>query len=199
MTTPCQERDGRLSLMNDLRLYLFGLPRIEYQGHPIKIERRKALALAAYLACAEHRQSRDILADLLWPNLDRDHARSALRSALLALTTPVATNWIEADRATLGLKHDIAWVDVRAFSTALAGRATHGHSVTAVCEQCIALYEEAILLYQSGFMAGFYVSDSADFDAWQFAQREWLRREFADMLCHRVEIEHPRLGMERGI
>ena len=182
MTTPCQERDGRLSLMNDLRLYLFGLPRIEYQGHPLKIERRKAIALAAYLACAEHRQSRDILADLLWPNLDRDHARSALRSALLALTTPVATNWIEADRATLGLKHDIAWVDVRAFSTALAGRATHGHSVTAVCERCIALYEEAILLYQSGFMAGFYVSDSADFDAWQFAQREWLRREFADML-----------------
>lgn len=168
--------------MDDLRLYLFGLPRIEYNGSPIKIERRKSLALAAYLACAEHRQSRDVLADLLWPDLDRDHGRTALRSALLALTTPIPFDWIEADRATLALNWNVVWTDLRAFSALLSGRESHGHNPRVVCERCVVLYEQAIALYQSGFMAGFDVPDCADFADWQMAQREWLRREFADML-----------------
>jgi len=58
-----------------LRLYLFGLPRIEYQGNPVRIARRKAVALAAHLALADYPQSRDVVADLLWPDLDRDHRR----------------------------------------------------------------------------------------------------------------------------
>lgn len=168
--------------MNDLRLYLFGLPRIEYQGHPIKIERRKALALVAYLACAEHRQHRDTLANLFWPGLDRDHGRSALRSALLALTTPIAIDWIEADRTTVGLSFGVVWVDVRTFSGELSHRDSHGHSATTICQQCIAHCQQAITLYQTGFMTGFFLSDCADFDNWQALQRESLRREFADML-----------------
>ena len=87
--------------MADVRLYLFGTPRLEYQGNLIKIERRKALALVAYLALAEGSQSRDVLAALLWPEQDDDHARSSLRSTLRALTTPITADWIQADRTTL--------------------------------------------------------------------------------------------------
>lgn len=168
--------------MDNVRLYLLGLPRIEFNGSPIKVERRKSLALAAYLACAEHRQSRDALADLLWPELDREHGRTTLRSALLALTTPVTLDWIEADRTTLALKWDVVWTDLREFSALLSARESHGHNLAVVCEQCVALYEQAIALYQSGFMTGFDLADCADFVSWQMAQREWLRREFADSL-----------------
>lgn len=65
--------------MNNVRLYLLGSPHIEFQGHPIRIERRKAIALAAYLQCAVYRQSCNVLAEMLWPDLDREHGRSALR------------------------------------------------------------------------------------------------------------------------
>lgn len=168
--------------MDTVRFYLFGSPHIEYQGHPVRIERRKAIALAAYLACAEYRQSRDVLADMFWPDLDRDHGRSALRSALLALTTPISVDWIAADRTTVGLKRDVVWVDIHAFTSALSGSDAHGHSVATLCAQCAPQFEQAIGSYQSGFMIGFNLLDCADFEHWQVSQREWLRREFADAL-----------------
>ena len=170
-----------MSQANELRLHLFGLPQLEFQGRQVKVARRKAVALAAYLALADHRQSRDVIVNLLWPELDHDHGRSALRSTLLALTTPVPLTWIDADRTTVGLKRDTVWVDVRAFTDLLSGRESHGHALDAVCDQCAALYKQASALYQSDFMAGFSLSDSVDYDDWQLAQREWLRREFADI------------------
>ncbi|HEU4784985.1 MAG TPA: NB-ARC domain-containing protein [Ktedonobacterales bacterium] len=168
--------------MDNVRLYLFGSPHVEFQGHPVKIERRKAIALAAHLACAEYRQSRDVLADMFWPDLDRDHGRSALRSALLALSTPITVDWIEADRTTVGLKRDAVWVDIHTFSTSLSGDDTHGHSVASLCAQCAPQVEQAIGSYQSGFMMGFSLSDCVDFENWQISQRESLRRELADAL-----------------
>ena len=168
--------------MSELRLYLLGLPRLEYDGQPIKIARRKAAALAAFLALADHRQSRETVADLLWPELDRDHGRSALRSTLRSLTTLIPFEWIEADRASLRLKPEAIWVDVRAFSGLLAESATHGHSSDSVCDQCVTLYRQAIALYQADFMQGFTLDDSVDYDDWQMEQREWLRRELADLL-----------------
>ena len=51
--------------MSEVRLYLFGTPRIEYQGTPVKIERRKAFALVAYLALTGQPQSRDAVAAML--------------------------------------------------------------------------------------------------------------------------------------
>lgn len=167
--------------MDDVRLYLFGLPRLEFQGRLIKLERRKAMALAAYLALAPQRQSRDVLADLLWPDLDREHGRTALRSTLRTLTTPIESAWIEADRTSLMLRREAAWVDVHAFTALLAASEAHGHNANVVCDQCVPLYHQALELYQADFMAGFSLPDSADYDHWQRSEREWLRREYADI------------------
>jgi DNA-binding SARP family transcriptional activator len=169
--------------MTDLRIYLFGMPRIEYQGRVVKIERRKALALVACLALAEQPQSREVLAGLLWPDLDHEHARSALRSTLHTLTTPIPFEWIVTDRTTLELKRDAVWVDVNAFVALLNESSTHAHSRDDACETCVDLFRQAVALYQADLMAGFDVSDSAEYEDWQAAQRGWLRREYADIQC----------------
>jgi DNA-binding SARP family transcriptional activator len=167
--------------MTDLRLFLFGTPRLEYQGKPVKIERRKALALAAYLALAQQPQSRDVIASLLWPDQDESHARSSLRSTLRGLNTAAPVQWIQSDRATLALNKATVWVDVSAFIKLLSRSYTHEHSREEVCDECAALYHEAIDLYRADFMAGYQLADSAEFEDWQRTQQEWLRRELADV------------------
>jgi DNA-binding SARP family transcriptional activator len=69
--------------MGKVSLYLFGAPHIEADGASVKISRRKALALLAYLAADERAHSRESLAALLWPEWDTTSARTALRRVLV--------------------------------------------------------------------------------------------------------------------
>jgi DNA-binding SARP family transcriptional activator len=167
--------------MADVTLVLFGIPRIEYKGQTVRIARRKAFALAAYLALARGPQSRESIAGLLWPDLDDEHARTSLRSTLRALTSAVPAEWITADRSTLQLNPDAARVDVIAFEKLLAQSSLHPHSPGHACVDCVPLYEQAAALYQDHFLAGYFAADSAPFEDWQRIQYEWLRREFSDI------------------
>ena len=167
--------------MSEVRLCLFGMPRLEYQGTPLKIGRRKALALAAYLALTPQPQSREAVASLLWPELDDEHARSALRSALHTLMTPIPTGWIEANRTAVQLQHDRTWIDVQAFLALLSASEAHDHGPDSLCDVCVNLYTQAIALYQADFMEGFSLADTVEYDDWQLAQRQWLRREYAQL------------------
>lgn len=175
--------------MSELRLYLLGVPRIEYQGKPVKLDRRKGLALAAYLTLYPQPQSRDTLVDLLWPELDREHGRSALRSALRSLTMSVDSNWIDGDRAAIALNRTNMWSDASEFTRLLSETEAHNHPPDVVCEQCAELLKQAVALYAGDFMSGFSLKDSIDYDDWQMEQREWLRREFADVV-RRLSVFH---------
>jgi DNA-binding SARP family transcriptional activator len=168
--------------MGHLRLFLFGFPHIEYQGNPVEIERRKALALAAYLALSERPQSRDALADLLWPDLDQERARAALRSTLPTLTMLSPNAWLDADRTTITLKPEALWVDVRAFLDLLAQSRAQGCARETMDAECSRLLEQAVTLYEDDFLADFTLPNNADYDLWQMARREWLRREFGGVL-----------------
>jgi DNA-binding SARP family transcriptional activator len=167
--------------MKELQIFLFGMPRIEFHGNPVRIKRRKGLALVAYLALVDQRQSRETLASLFWPELDHEHARSALRSTLYSLTDSTSSVWIHSDAMTVSLKREMVWVDVNAFTELLLERDMHGHPRDIVCAKCIELYRQAIGLYRSDFLAGFNPSYSEEFDDWQRAQRQWLRWEYADI------------------
>lgn len=168
--------------MAAINLYLFGLPRIVYQGRAIEVKRRKAVALVAYLAFADLPQSRDMLATLLWPELDQEHARAALRSTLPALSARLPESWLVADRQTVRLNREAIWVDTREFLALLAQSRSHQHPPDTVCPECLSLLEYAIALYHDDFLAGFTLADSVEFDDWQAFQRGWLRREYAGAL-----------------
>lgn len=55
--------------MSALKLTLFGLPRLEREGQPVEVSRRKALAMLTYLAATGQTHSRDTLATLFWPEV----------------------------------------------------------------------------------------------------------------------------------
>src|SRR3989441_2645864 len=78
----------------------------------------RRFALLAYLAAATplgfHR--RDTLLALFWPELDQEHARTALRQALRVLRTALGSGvLVGRGDEDLGLDFDRVWCDVAAF------------------------------------------------------------------------------------
>ncbi len=173
--------------MAALHLNLFGAPELfigDGDGAmPIHFDTRKALALLTYLAVTGKGHTRDSLAALLWPEGDAEHARSALRRTLSALTTAIGAHQIEAGRQTIGLHPESTLIcDVARFQTAIAHSRGHGHPPAAPCSDCRRWLQEAAELYRGDFMAGFSLRDSLEFDDWQLIQAEHLRREHAAVL-----------------
>ena len=69
--------------MSRLSLFLLGPPRLQLDGDPVQIGRRKAVALLVYLALTRRRHSRDALATLFWPDYDQSSARAVSNTARL--------------------------------------------------------------------------------------------------------------------
>lgn len=173
--------------MADLKLLLFGAPRFEVQGQVIEGVRRKAAALAAYLALTDRPQTRDMLATLLWPDQDEESARTSLRSSLHNLNKLSPDEWMDADRLMVGIVSEKVDIDVRQFLDALTRTRSHLHADGRLCDECVAALNEAVDLYRDDFLAGFSLPDSIEFDNWQATQREWLNRECAGALRRLAE------------
>src|SRR5690349_11962721 len=117
-----------------LKIFLLGAPRVERGGVALEVDTRKAIALIVYLSVSRQAHSRDSLATLLWPEHDQSRARAVLRRTLSALNKALDGDWLEADRETIGLRHDDrTWLDVDKFADHLAECRTHGHAPAAVC------------------------------------------------------------------
>ena len=169
--------------MARLALHLFGTPRVALDGVPTPIQRRKALALLAYLAVTQQPHSRETLSTLFWPESDHTHARMSLRRHLSELNGALGMGRVVADRASVVFPHDSdAWVDVARFRELLAQCRSHGHPPKSACAGCLPLLEEAVALYDSDFLRGFTLADSPEFDEWQSYETEGLRSELASAL-----------------
>jgi DNA-binding SARP family transcriptional activator len=128
----------------------------------------KVLALLAYLVLAPpgRYQRRDRLVNLLWPELDQEHARAALRKAVFAIRRALGPNAVlSRGDEEIALASGALWCDVVEFNT----RADAGHLVRAF--ECCP--EGAELL------AGFHLSECNDFDQWLSAEREQFRERVA--------------------
>lgn len=179
--------------MSELKLFLFGEPQIEHSGTLLNIDRRKVFALLAYLALSEHRQSRDVLTALLWPDLAQERAHAALRTTLYALSARAVGDWLDKERTTLALNHETIWIDVTAFQTLIRQSRVHKHDSNTLCPECADFLNAAVDLYRADFMTGFSITESAEYDEWQTTEREWLRRELSYAL-RRLAAYYGELG-----
>lgn len=164
--------------MATLHIYLFGTPRVELDGVALHMERRKVMALLAYLAVATQSHSRDALATLLWPDYGQSEARAHLRRALSNLTKIIGKEWLEISRQQLGMADapDL-WIDVVEFEEAM-----YAAEEAADAQEQLTLLERAADLYTDDFLHGFSLSDSADFDDWQTIQAAQLRQQLLTIL-----------------
>jgi predicted ATPase/DNA-binding SARP family transcriptional activator len=169
--------------MPGLNVFLFGMPRVERDGAAVAVERRKTLALLTYLAVTRQPHGRDALATLLWPDLDGEHGRAALRRTLVEFNAAFGKGWVEVEGDQIALRAEPGLqVDVAQFHAALAQVASHSHPPYRLCDACLAHLTEAASLYTADFLAGFTLEDAAGFDDWQTFQTESLRLELAGAL-----------------
>src|SRR4029453_5035110 len=129
-----------------------------------------------HLALAERPRSREALCELLWPGHDTEHARGALRRTLSALRKAVGEEWIETrgDSVALLRAADLQ-LDVERFRELSAA------------DSSIERLTEAVTLLSGGFLEGFALRDSPDFDDWQIAEAGALERELASALKRLVD------------
>ena len=166
--------------MPEIRVSLFGYPRVECQGKTVTIPRRKALALLAYLCVTQSHHSRDVLASLLWPEEESAKSYAFLRNALWVLHQTPIEPWILATRHMVGLRADASlWVDVAEFRRLLQTCQRPKHSESALSAECADALRVAVDLARDRFLAGFTADDSRAFEEWQFSEADILSQELA--------------------
>ena len=166
-----------------LRLQLFGAASIHATGGreaTAALAQPKRMALLAYLAAAApygfHR--RDTLLALFWPEADKHHARTALRTAVHFLRRELGAGVIASRGAEeLGIDEARLRCDVPEFARKLAsGQVT-----------------EALALYRGDLLPGFFIPDAPGFERWLDEERLRLRGRAADAACTLAgRLEHDR-------
>jgi predicted ATPase/DNA-binding SARP family transcriptional activator len=169
--------------MSRYSLYLFGSPRLEVNGQPVNTDRRKALALLAYLAVNHQPHTREALAALFWPDYDPGKAFAYLRRTLWELNQLLGEGVVLAERETVELNPQAeVWLDVIEFWRCL----TQARSAPASRQSALL---RALELYQVDFLSNFHLKDAPDFDEWQFLETENLRRDLAGALQTLVDLD----------
>ncbi len=160
--------------MSELRIFLLGLPSLEVDGAPRGIRRRKVTALLAYLAMASRPYTRDEIAELFYPNKERDRAYAGLRQSLSYLKAAIGEGvWEAASQALSPICGHGVFLDVTEFRRHIS--LAHG-------ARELDHLRSAMELYRGAFLEGFFLGDSPAFEEWQSGQAEELRGECASAL-----------------
>ena len=169
--------------MHCLRILLLGAPRITLNNEPHTLNRRKSLALLAYLAIEPGPHSRDALATLLWPGYDQTSARSNLRRTLSLLIASIGQDWLDVERESVALPTCAGlFVDAVEFEKAVGACDAPDHEAGELDDACLERLHHAATLYRDDFLSGFTLADSESFDDWQRSVTEHLRRRLSEAL-----------------
>lgn len=156
-------------------LRVMGTPAVEHEGEPVRLERRKSLALLVYLRNQPHALARDHLAATLWPDQDTEHARASLRSALADLTRVLGADCIERTHDTL--RFDARFqipTDVDAISQPAQ-------------DSTLATLLERAALYRGPFLEGFDFPELPGFSEWVYFKRESAEQAMCRLLASATE------------
>jgi DNA-binding SARP family transcriptional activator/tetratricopeptide (TPR) repeat protein len=192
--------------MSIRRISLLGHPEVNLDGRPLRFKIKKALALVCYLAAERGSHPRRELAELLWPQSDEQHARTALRSALANLRKTLREDpardqeevrenrLLLVDGDLLGVEPRGIDLDLRKLEGAVElarseapGTSPGGSRGDAAVRRrdLIAHLEEASGVYRGEFMEGFSLEDVPEFELWLEAQRTRWHALFGE-LCERL-------------
>src|SRR5574342_880303 len=134
--------------MQSLRMYLFGLPRLERNRETLEVRRRKALALLVYLAVTGGPHSREALATMLWPENDESSALANLRRELSRVNQVLGAGLLEVKRLQVGFSAGAEiWLDVAVFRSNLQAARADDHAPEDHWEPCFARLKEAVARY----------------------------------------------------
>ncbi len=171
--------------MPRLELILLGPPLVRLDGQEFAWRTRKVLALIAFLALEEGRQSRERLTGLLWPDAEPEAGRNSLRNTLSSVRETLA-GFVMTDRQSVRFTHS---EDVHLDASELERAADSLRLETATVNQL----ETASRLYRGEFLEGFSLGDAEEFDAWLFERRRLYRRQLETVLEH-LTLLHEREG-----
>ena len=186
-------------------VHLFGYPQFFVDDRPVKVERKKTLALAAYLAietglsgspnrpgdaASEPGPStfkvcgREALAALFWPDCPAEKALAYLRQAVWDFTRAAGEEWLVKDHQSIGLNPKVAVdIDVSRFRAMFTRQNPSLQSEVASTAALLELNE----LYRNDFLAGFTLPGCPNFDEWQTLHTETLRLQITIVLEELVD------------
>ncbi len=140
----------------------------------------KRVALLVMLACASRRGlvRRDSLIGLLWPELDQDRGRHALRQSLYVLRKALGKDLVEArGDDEIGIRRDAVTCDAGEFER----EAKEGNA------------KAAMEWYCGDLLPGFFLHDAVEFERWLEAERIRLRR-MAAICCWQLAVDYEMAG-----
>jgi DNA-binding SARP family transcriptional activator len=158
--------------MPGLEISLLGPPKILINGVEFDTDRRKAIALLAYLVLSGTPQPREHLAATFWPDYNRDSAFAYLRRTLFELNKGLGKGRLETDRFSAGfVPSGDTRIDIALFQSELAASRLDKDPVPHL--------EAAVKEYRGEFMQGFFLKDTEPFEDWLRGRRERFRQEYA--------------------
>ena len=163
--------------MSKLVCQFLGRPHFFVNGRMVKPDRRKAVALAAFIVVHGQPVSRERLADLFWPDYGRHSALASLRRTLSAMGKLLGKFWFKADRHTIGF---VPGKEIRVDVLTFQGLVSQGGFDGSIFNPD-ALAQSA-LVYNGPFLSDFSLGDAPGFDDWQFNRKEELERDYIGIL-----------------
>lgn len=157
-----------LSLLGPLQVTVDGKPAAGFDSNKVR-------ALLAYLAVESDRpHSREILAEMLWPDLPESSALGNLRFALSNLRATIGDRMAQPPFLRI-TNETLQFNTVSDYSIDVSAFLENTESVSGKSPGVKRL-QQAVALYRGAFMEGFSVGGSAAFEEWIVLKREQFSR-----------------------